>query len=37
MTTSTTQSPNEKTVRLVDYLLRLATLRSKLIRDIAEY
>jgi very-short-patch-repair endonuclease len=37
VSTSTTQSPNEKTVRLVDYLLRLATLRSKLIRDIAEY
>ena len=27
----------EKAVRLVDYLLRLATLRTKLIRDIAEY
>ena len=38
MSTSTTQSPNEKTVRLVDYLLQLATLRTKkLIRDIDEY
>ena len=27
----------QKAVRLVDYLLRLATLRTKLIRDIAEY
>jgi len=27
----------QKIVRLVDYLLRLATLRTKLIRDIAEY
>lgn len=27
----------EKAVRLVEYLLRLATLRSKLIRDIKEY
>lgn len=27
----------QKVVRLVDYLLRLATLRTKLIRDIAEY
>ncbi len=31
------QSQNEKAVRLVDYLLRLATLRAKLIRDIDEY
>ena len=37
MSTSTTPSPDKKPVRLVDYLLRLATLRSKLIRDIAEY
>jgi hypothetical protein len=37
MSSSTTPSPNEKTVRLVDYLLRIATLRSKLIRDTAEY
>ena len=37
MNTSRTLSPNEKTVRLVDYLQRLATLRSKLIRDIVEY
>jgi very-short-patch-repair endonuclease len=28
---------NEKAVRLVDYLLRLASLRSKLVRDIEEY
>ncbi len=27
----------QKVVRLVDYLLRLATLRTKLIRDIADY
>jgi len=27
----------QKVTRLVDYLLRLATLRTKLIRDIAEY
>jgi very-short-patch-repair endonuclease len=27
----------QKAIRLVDYLLRLATLRTKLIRDIAEY
>lgn len=27
----------QKAVRLVDYLVRLATLRTKLIRDIAEY
>lgn len=27
----------QKVVRLVDYLLRLALLRSKLIRDVAEY
>ena len=27
----------EKAVRLVDYLLRLATLRTRLIRDIAEF
>lgn len=27
----------EKVVRLVDYLSRLATLRTKLVRDIAEY
>ncbi len=31
------QSSNEKTVRLVDYLSQLATLRSKLIRDFKEY
>ena len=28
---------NNKAVRLVEYLLKLATLRTKLIRDIAEY
>lgn len=27
----------QKVIRLVDYLLRLATLRTKLVRDIAEY
>jgi hypothetical protein len=27
----------QKVIRLADYLLRLATLRTKLIRDIAEY
>ncbi|WP_037587995.1 hypothetical protein, partial [Stenoxybacter acetivorans] len=37
MTTLTTQSPNEKAIRLIDYLYQLATLRSKLIRDITEY
>lgn len=30
-------SETHKGVRLVDYLLRLATLRTKLIRDIADY
>ena len=34
---TTSQSQNEKAVRLVDYLLRLASLRSKLVRDIADY
>ena len=28
---------NEKAIRLIDYLLRLASLRTKLIRDIADY
>jgi very-short-patch-repair endonuclease len=28
---------NEKAVRMVEYLLRLASLRSKLVRDIADY
>ena len=28
---------SQKVARLVDYLLRLATLRTKLVRDIAEY
>jgi len=33
-----THSPEqEKVARLVDYLLRLATLRTKLIRDVADY
>ena len=32
------QSPeSQKVTRLVAYLLRLATLRTKLVRDIAEY
>ena len=31
------QDLNERAVRLVDYLLRLAHLRAKVIRDIAEY
>ena len=32
------QNPGtQKVARLVDYLLRLATLRTKLIRDIADY
>ena len=30
-------SQNEKIVRLIQYLLRMATLRSKLIRDIGNY
>ncbi len=34
---SSTQSSNERAVRLVDYLLRLASLRTKLIRDIDDY
>ena len=37
MNSSKSQDLNEKAVRLVDYLLRLANLRAKLIRDIAEY
>jgi len=38
MTDQQAHSPEtHKAVRLVDYLLRLATLRTKLIRDIAEY
>ncbi len=37
MNSSNFQGINEKAIRLVDYLLRLATLRAKLIRDIAEY
>lgn len=31
------QKENEKAIRLIDYLLRLASLRTKLHRDIAEY
>lgn len=30
-------SQADKATRLLDYLLRLASLRTKLIRDIAEY
>jgi len=37
MNPSSTQSPNEKAVRLLDYLLRLTSLRTKLIRDVNEY
>ncbi len=33
----TNSHETQKVVRLVDYLLRLATLRTKLIRDIADY
>lgn len=38
LTNQETHSPEtQKVVRLVDYLLRLATLRTKLIRDFADY
>ncbi|MBP8606309.1 MAG: tyrosine-type recombinase/integrase, partial [Phycisphaerae bacterium] len=37
MNSSNFQGINEKAIRLMDYLLRLANLRTKLIRDIAEY
>ena len=37
MNSSNFQGINEKAIRLVDFLLRLANLRAKLIRDIAEY
>jgi very-short-patch-repair endonuclease len=37
MNPSPVQTSNEKAVRLVDYLIELASLRTKLIRDIAEY
>jgi very-short-patch-repair endonuclease len=37
MSTPISQKDSDKTIRLVDYLLRLATLRSKLIRDVTEY
>ena len=37
MNSSDSQGRNEKAVRLVEYLLKLADLRTRLIRDIAEY
>jgi transcription elongation GreA/GreB family factor len=37
MNSSTPASRNEKAIRLVEYLLRLASLRTKLIRDIEYY
>ncbi len=37
MSPSTDHNHNEKAVRLVEYLLRLASLRTKLVRDIADY
>lgn len=37
MSDSPGKTKNEKVVRLADYLLRLASLRTKLIRDIADY
>lgn len=37
MNPSTDHKQNEKAVRLVEYLLRLASLRSKLVRDIGDY
>ena len=37
MNPSTDHKQNEKAVRLVEYLLRLASLRSKLVRDLADY
>ncbi len=33
----TDHKQNEKAVRLVEYLLRLASLRSKLVRVLADY
>lgn len=37
MASSKHRKQNEKAIRLVDYLLRVASLRTKLVRDIAEY
>jgi len=37
MNSSNFQGINEKAIRLVNFLLRLANLRAKLIRDIADY
>jgi len=37
MNFSPSHKQNEKAVRLVEYLLRLASLRAKLVRDIADY
>lgn len=37
MNPSTDYTRNEKAVRMVEYLLRLASLRSTLVRDIVEY
>lgn len=37
MNSSNFQGDNEKAIRLIDFLLRLAQLRAKLIRDIADY
>lgn len=37
MNSSNFQGNNKKAIRLVDFLLRLANLRAKLIRDIADY
>ncbi|MDI6813669.1 MAG: AAA domain-containing protein [Desulfitobacteriaceae bacterium] len=37
MNSSNFQGINEKAIRLMDYLLHLASLRTKLIRDVAEY
>jgi very-short-patch-repair endonuclease len=37
MNLSSSKTSNEKALRLVEYLLRLASLRTKWIRDIAEY
>jgi len=37
MSDSPNEKQNEKAVRLIDYLLRLASLRTKLIRDISDY
>jgi len=37
MTCTVNQEQNEKAVRLIEYLLQLSRLRTKLIRDISEY